>query len=226
MQSGRATEKTDVYSFGVLVLEVLSGKRPTDASFIEKGLNIVGWLNFLITENRPREIVDLNCEGVQLESLDALLSVAIQCVSSSPEDRPTMHRVVQVLESEMYHNSLIEEHTISSGSLGIKLIAHRLEFSCPRLAWVCKKTCLNDNGVSTCVKMPDGGALAIGFVTRFWLTSGELFWDTDDGAFNVRWGLHRRLSPVLNGLLLQLVSGALSIHGLEMDGPLVWPRSD
>ena len=172
-------------------------------------------LNFLITENRPREIVDPNCEGVQVESLDALLSVAIQCVSSSPEDRPTMHRVVQVLESEvmtpcpsdfydsscdwnpfsdsedmfeftsitaasgknkeamhkhekeglesaaalylhfirsfflqMYHNSLIEEHTISSGSLGTKLIAHRLEFSCPRLAWVCKKTCLNDNGVS------------------------------------------------------------------------------
>ncbi|KAJ8631898.1 hypothetical protein MRB53_025234 [Persea americana] len=101
MQSGRATEKTDVYSFGVLVLEVLSGKRPTDSSFIEKGLNIVGWLNFLVVENRQREIVDPYCEGVQTESLDALLSVAIQCVSSSPEDRPTMHRVVQVLESEV-----------------------------------------------------------------------------------------------------------------------------
>ncbi|KAG4992302.1 hypothetical protein JHK87_025759 [Glycine soja] len=70
-------------------------------AFIEKGLNIVGWLNFLITENRPREIVDPLCEGVQMESLDALLSVAIQCVSSSPEDRPTMHRVVQLLESEV-----------------------------------------------------------------------------------------------------------------------------
>lgn len=101
MLSGRATEKTDVYSFGVLVLEVLSGKRPTDASFIEKGLNIVGWLNFLITENRQREIVDQSCEGVQAETLDALLSVAIQCVSSTPEDRPTMHRVLQLLESEV-----------------------------------------------------------------------------------------------------------------------------
>ncbi|XP_057511942.1 LRR receptor-like serine/threonine-protein kinase FEI 1 isoform X2 [Actinidia eriantha] len=101
MQSGRATEKTDVYSFGVLVLEILSGKRPTDASFIEKGFNIVGWLNYLVTENRQREIVDPHCEGVQPESLDALLSVAIQCVSSGPEDRPTMHRVVQILESVM-----------------------------------------------------------------------------------------------------------------------------
>ncbi|KAJ4952171.1 hypothetical protein NE237_029003 [Protea cynaroides] len=101
MQSGRATEKTDVYSFGVLVLEVLSGKRPTDASFIEKGLNIVGWLNFLVVESRQKEIVDPHCEGVQAESLDSLLSVAIQCVSSIPEDRPTMHRVVQLLESEV-----------------------------------------------------------------------------------------------------------------------------
>lgn len=101
MQSGRATEKTDVYSFGVLVLEVMSGKRPTDASFIEKGLNIVGWLNFLVVENRQREIVDPLCDGVQEESLDALLSVAIQCVSSSPDDRPTMHRMVQILESEV-----------------------------------------------------------------------------------------------------------------------------
>lgn len=48
MQSGRATEKTDVYSFGVLVLEIVSGKRPTDASFIERGLNIVGWVCLLI----------------------------------------------------------------------------------------------------------------------------------------------------------------------------------
>lgn len=58
-------------------------------------------LNFLIVENRQREIIDPSCEGVQRESLDALLSVAIQCVSSSPEDRPTMHRVVQMLESEV-----------------------------------------------------------------------------------------------------------------------------
>ncbi|KAG2241324.1 hypothetical protein Bca52824_096691 [Brassica carinata] len=101
MQSGRATEKTDVYSFGVLVLEVLSGKLPTDTSFIEKGYNVVGWLNFLISENRAREIVDRSCQGVETESLDALLSIATKCVSSSPDERPTMHRVVQLLESEV-----------------------------------------------------------------------------------------------------------------------------
>jgi hypothetical protein len=101
MHSGRATEKADVYGFGVLLLELLSGKRPTDSAFIEKGLNIVGWLNILVKENRPRDIVDPYCEGVQMESFEALLHVAIQCVSANPEHRPTMHRVVQVLESEV-----------------------------------------------------------------------------------------------------------------------------
>ncbi|CAK9140583.1 unnamed protein product [Ilex paraguariensis] len=64
-------------------------------------------LNFLVTESRQREILDPNCEVVEAESLDALLLVAIQCVSSSPEERPTMHRVVQILESEL--NFLVTE---------------------------------------------------------------------------------------------------------------------
>ncbi|XP_011625311.1 LRR receptor-like serine/threonine-protein kinase FEI 1 isoform X1 [Amborella trichopoda] len=101
MQTGRATEKSDVYSFGVLLLEILSGKRPTDPSFIEKGLNIVGWLNLLVKERRQREILDPLCEGVQEESFDALLSIAINCVSSNVKERPTMHRVVHMLEFEV-----------------------------------------------------------------------------------------------------------------------------
>lgn len=101
MHSGRATEKADVYSFGVLLLELLSGKRPTDSSFIEKGLNVVGWLNILVKENRPSDIIDPHCEGVQIESFEALLHVAIQCVSANAEHRPTMHRVVQMLEAEV-----------------------------------------------------------------------------------------------------------------------------
>eukprot|EP01018_Ginkgo_biloba_P007968 Gb_10821 [translate_table: standard] len=100
MHSGRATEKADVYSFGVLLLELLSRKRPTDSSFIEKGLNVVGWLNLLVKENRQKDIIDPHCEGVQIESFEALLHVAIQCVAANPENRPTMHRVVQLLESE------------------------------------------------------------------------------------------------------------------------------
>jgi len=69
--------------------------------FLKLSSYILWQLNFLAGENREREIVDPNCEGVQIETLDALLSLAKQCVSSLPEERPTMHRVVQMLESDV-----------------------------------------------------------------------------------------------------------------------------
>uniref|UniRef100_A0A3Q7GFH4 Protein kinase domain-containing protein n=2 Tax=Solanum lycopersicum TaxID=4081 RepID=A0A3Q7GFH4_SOLLC len=58
LQSGRATEKSDVYSFGVLLLELVTGKRPTDPSFVNRGLNVVGWMNTLLKENRLEDILD------------------------------------------------------------------------------------------------------------------------------------------------------------------------
>lgn len=44
MNTGRATEKGDVYSYGVVLLELLSGRRPSDPSFLAEGLNLVGWV--------------------------------------------------------------------------------------------------------------------------------------------------------------------------------------
>jgi hypothetical protein len=38
-----------VYSFGVLLLELVTGKRPTDSCFIKKGLNIVGWVSSVLS---------------------------------------------------------------------------------------------------------------------------------------------------------------------------------
>ena len=68
---------------------------------ITKSFNLLLQLNFLISEKRAREIVDRSCEGVETGSLDALISIATKCVSSSPDERPTMLRVVQLLESEV-----------------------------------------------------------------------------------------------------------------------------
>lgn len=37
-----------MYSFGVLLLELVTGKRPTDPTFVKRGLNVVGWVSFPI----------------------------------------------------------------------------------------------------------------------------------------------------------------------------------
>ena len=52
-------------------------------------------------EKNLQEILDPKCEGVNMESLDALLQVATQCLSPMPENRPTMHEVVKMLEAEI-----------------------------------------------------------------------------------------------------------------------------
>ncbi|XP_024542048.1 LRR receptor-like serine/threonine-protein kinase FEI 2 isoform X1 [Selaginella moellendorffii] len=101
MQSGRVTEKSDVYSFGVVLLELLSGKRPTDPGFVAKGLNVVGWVNALIKENKQKEIFDSKCEGGSRESMECVLQIAAMCIAPLPDDRPTMDNVVKMLESEM-----------------------------------------------------------------------------------------------------------------------------
>ncbi|KAI5079553.1 hypothetical protein GOP47_0005032 [Adiantum capillus-veneris] len=98
--NGRATEKADVYSYGVVLLELISGKRPTDSSFVEKGLNIVGWANSLMKEKRLKDIVHPSCECASMESLEAVLAIATMCIRSIPDERPTMHMVVKLLKAQ------------------------------------------------------------------------------------------------------------------------------
>ncbi|KAL8150710.1 hypothetical protein V2J09_020518 [Rumex salicifolius] len=101
LQSGRATEKSDVYSFGVLLLELVTGKRPTDPVFVKKGLNVVGWMNLLLRENRMEDLVDERCNDADIETLEAFLDIAARCTDSNPDERPTMNQVLQLLEQEV-----------------------------------------------------------------------------------------------------------------------------
>ncbi|THG22582.1 hypothetical protein TEA_013591 [Camellia sinensis var. sinensis] len=101
LQSGRATEKSDVYSFGVLLLELLTGKRPTDPSFVKRGLNVVGWMNTMVRENRLEDVVDKKCTDADVETVEALVEIAARCTDATPDDRPSMQQVLQFLEQEV-----------------------------------------------------------------------------------------------------------------------------
>ncbi|KAK9278919.1 hypothetical protein L1049_028500 [Liquidambar formosana] len=101
LQSGRATEKSDVYSFGVLLLELVTGKRPTDPSFVKRGLNVVGWMNTLLRENRLVDVVDKRCTDADVETVEAILDIAGRCTDANPDDRPSMNQVLQLLEQEV-----------------------------------------------------------------------------------------------------------------------------
>lgn len=99
MESGAATEKGDVYSFGVMLLEMISGKRPTDALLMMKGYNLVTWATYCVKMNQVEELVEESClEEIPTEQIEPIIQIALQCVSPIPEDRLTMDMVVQLLE--------------------------------------------------------------------------------------------------------------------------------
>ncbi|KAL3615137.1 hypothetical protein CASFOL_040798 [Castilleja foliolosa] len=102
LSTGQSSEKTDVYGFGVLLLELVTGLKALDAHAangqIQKGL-ILDWVKTLHGENKREELVDKNLKGCyNLDELEKAVELAIKCTQSSPEQRPKMSEVLKILE--------------------------------------------------------------------------------------------------------------------------------
>lgn len=95
----KVDEKIDIYSFGVVLLELLTGKRPLDPQFGES-VDIVEWIRRKIRDNRNlEEALDPNvgnCKHVQEEML-LVLRIALLCTAKLPKDRPSMRDVLTML---------------------------------------------------------------------------------------------------------------------------------
>ncbi|XP_075656561.1 cysteine-rich receptor-like protein kinase 3 [Castanea sativa] len=93
---GMLTEKADVYSFGVLVIEVVSGKRNNNFSQYSYSILQMAWNLYGI--GRVCEAVDPALEGqFQEEEASRLLQIGLLCVQASAELRPSMSTVVKML---------------------------------------------------------------------------------------------------------------------------------
>lgn len=95
-----ATVKADVYSFGVLMLEIATGKRPNLPIAMDgKQVLLVQWAAKMVSQNGEMEMVDGNIlrEGLVEAFVKEYFEIAGACTRDSPRDRPTMAEVVELL---------------------------------------------------------------------------------------------------------------------------------
>nr|CAD1834335.1 unnamed protein product [Ananas comosus var. bracteatus] len=92
----RVNEKSDIYSFGVVILELVTGRRPVDPEFGEKDL--VKWVCSTLEEKGIDHVFDKKLDVATFkEEMRRVLSIGLLCASSLPINRPSMRRVVKML---------------------------------------------------------------------------------------------------------------------------------
>ncbi|KAI5669869.1 hypothetical protein M9H77_19722 [Catharanthus roseus] len=103
LSTGKSSEKTDVFGYGIMLLELVTGQRAIDFSRLEEedDVLLLDHVKKLQREKRLDAIVDRNLsKNYNIQEVEMMIQVALLCTQGSPEDRPAMSEVVRMLEGE------------------------------------------------------------------------------------------------------------------------------
>ncbi|RYR50551.1 hypothetical protein Ahy_A07g037176 isoform G [Arachis hypogaea] len=108
---GQLTDKADVYSFGIVALEIVSGRNNTTNRQNEGAFVLLDWARLLREKGDIMEIVDrrLLDSNLKKEEVMVMINVAFLCTNVSPTLRPTMSSVVNMLEGKSIVPKLVSE---------------------------------------------------------------------------------------------------------------------
>ncbi|KAI7739289.1 hypothetical protein M8C21_026624 [Ambrosia artemisiifolia] len=101
---GQLTKKVDVYSFGVLMLEVISCRSSSKSAFGEELLSLVEWAWKLKDEERLLDLVDPDLTDYPDDEVMRFITVALFCTQAVSNQRPSMSQVVEMLSTTVKLN--------------------------------------------------------------------------------------------------------------------------
>ncbi|MED6181035.1 Cysteine-rich receptor-like protein kinase 43 [Stylosanthes scabra] len=101
---GQLSAKADVFSYGVLVLELISGQRNSSFNLDVDAQNLLDWAYKLYKKGRSLEIVDsVLASTVEAEQLVMCIQLGLLCTQGDPKLRPDMRRIVVMLSRKPGH---------------------------------------------------------------------------------------------------------------------------
>ncbi|KAG9443861.1 hypothetical protein H6P81_015201 [Aristolochia fimbriata] len=127
-ESRNISQKADVYAFGIVILEVVTGRAPpqypprmmmmTTSAAGEEEEELPRWVRARVKKEWTAEVFDaelLRYKNIE-EELTAMLQVGLACVAEEPEERPAMWEVVKMIEDIRVENSPLGEDLDESRS--------------------------------------------------------------------------------------------------------------
>lgn len=101
-RTGKATENSDVYAFGALLLEVVCGRRPIEPKALPEELVLVDLVWEKFREGRALDVIDPKLNGEYNESeVMMVIKLGLMCSHNAPIARPSMRQVVRYLDEEV-----------------------------------------------------------------------------------------------------------------------------
>ncbi|XP_058113300.1 inactive protein kinase SELMODRAFT_444075-like [Magnolia sinica] len=104
-RTGQITEKADVYAFGVLLMELVSGLKAIDFSRTQGRQYLPEWGRPMVEKKMVHQMIDPRLDSDYIaQEVECMMHAASLCIKQDPERRPRMSKVLRILEGDMLHD--------------------------------------------------------------------------------------------------------------------------
>ncbi|XP_071741612.1 BRASSINOSTEROID INSENSITIVE 1-associated receptor kinase 1-like isoform X2 [Rutidosis leptorrhynchoides] len=103
LSTGKCSDKTDVFGYGVMLLELITGQRAFDLARLayDDDVMLLDWVKGLLEAQKLETLVDADLEGNYVsDGVEKLMKIALLCTQGRPLERPNMSEVVKMLEGD------------------------------------------------------------------------------------------------------------------------------